>query len=284
MELPEGWFRRFGFLVPEWFCGAGGAYLNNKKGRIAMGRTTTRVSSALAAFLVGAAVVLGASTAHAFATYDGYAEFSLTLDSVTDTGGASVATGWTVDFEGSVVDEDAFTSGDATASKHAVVLGTGSMAVGDTIVQSSQAAGSATDGSADSFAFTEFFVDITNTSLIDLIFTFDYSAVVFAAVSGAHSDEAFTDVLLDVLDDDAILDVLLFATADTLFGPLSESDSDSGKAVFTLAPDETHSIVGSFLDTTGFADGTPVPVPGTLVLVSLGFLSVRLYRGQMTRC
>ena len=235
-----------------------------------MGATRNALRSGVAALVLGAFGF--APVAMALATYDGLAEFELTLSSVTNAAGTPASTGWGVDYDGYVVDEDTIIAGDATGSATATVPGTGSLVADETIVQSAAASGSAANGVVDSFAFTGLDVDIFNTSLEDLTFTFAYTALVEAAVTtDSPSDDSFVSAFIDILDDLGFFDILLYVEADVLFGPLADSDSMSDDMLsFTLASGETNTISASFLDTTGFAEGAAVPAPTTLALFALG--------------
>lgn len=218
---------------------------------------------------------LSASIAHAVATYDATASFLLTLVSVTDAVGDSVANDWSVEAEGTLFDEDTFEFGVANAATATVLPPYVSLGLGGTVFQSSRSFGSASDGWADSFAETDLEILVDNFSGQALTFRFDYEALIDALVSGsvANGDDALAFASVDLSDDLGFVDILIEGYADLIFGPLSDSPSESGSIVFTLADGEFNYIDG-LIDTDGGALSEPIPEPATLALLGLGLAGI----------
>lgn len=226
-----------------------------------------------AALTIGALSIGFAPAASAVATYDAMAQIDLTLESVTDAQGVAVDAGWSVGAEGGLFDSGA-TPGADTATVIAPLVSVG---VGDSVFQSSNSFGSATDGTVASFAQTDLLIDVDNVSGQALTFTFAYDALATAVVTGSVVDgeDALANATVDLLDDLGFVDILATAGADLVFGPLFDSVPDSGNIVFTLQDGEFNSISG-VIDSDGTATGVSVnvPEPASVALLAAGLLGV----------
>jgi hypothetical protein len=237
---------------------------------------TTQLRTLTASVAIAALGMGFASVASAMATYDSLGSLELTLTGVTDSAGAPVQSGWLVTALGFEDDAGSFTVGDAVADFETDIFPATNIAVDETVSQSSSSSGSATDGSADSFAFTSLFVEVGNTSGQPLTFTFDYDALTQAAVSstGDVGDDAFAFAMVDLGDALGLTGgIFAEATADLLFGPLEDEMGDSGVLTFTLQDGQVN-ILDGFIDSQGFATaGVPdVPEPATVALLASGLL------------
>lgn len=235
----------------------------------------TRSATLTAALALGALGIGFAPAASAVATYDASASLTLTLVSVLDATGAA-SSDFYIDAEGSLFDQDAATTGDASATATAsivdplVVLG-----IGDAVTQTSASYGTATNGSAESFSLTDLGVFILNDSNGDLEFTFAYDALVDAMVSGSPADgeDGTASASVELFDEAGFVSFLWTADADLLFGPLSANDGGQGLITFVL-PSGGENFVSAFVDTDGTAVGVPVaaPEPASLVLLAAGLV------------
>jgi hypothetical protein len=253
------------------------------------GLRSTIATSAIAILSLGAA-----PAAYATAVYDALAEYTLTLSSVTDLEGAPVERGWAVETEGSVYTADAVATGTANADYLVDLAPTVNLGIGDSVSQSSRAVGEASNGSADSYASTDLWVGVDNASGQALVFTFDYQAVVEAAVSGPFGDIAKGRASLEVADELEVFDTLLNVFVDLPLSPLSDSDADSGRYSFTLFDGESN-LIAAMIDSVGqaYAESAlepaaaplpgSVPEPGSIALILLGLAVIAKQRRKQIK-
>ena len=236
--------------------------------------TKHKLHTITAALTLGTLSIGFSPAAMAVSTYDAAASLSLTLTDVTGTGGTTVTNGWLVaaigdDFGGAFLIE----SGDATASGTTSVVDSTSMSILDSISQSSTASGTATNGFSSTDALTNLEMSVTNFSGQALTFSFDYDIIAIAAATG---DDATANVLVELLGPGlGLLDLLAEASANSIFGPVSDSDNQSGSFNFTLGDGNSQiftSVAGGFVDSIGTADA--VPVPAAVWLFGSGLLGL----------
>ncbi len=146
-----------------------------------MNLTKHKLHTFSAALALGALSFGFTPAAMAISSYDASASLSLTLTDVTDAAGAQVTTGWSVDAFGSGLVEF-FESGDASATGTISVVDPAvSMSILDSILQSTTASGTATNGIAETF--TDLAIDVANTSGQDLTFSFGFDIIALASAS-----------------------------------------------------------------------------------------------------
>ena len=196
----------------------------------------------LRAGLVGIALLCAWGSAGAVATFEGTASFDLTLVSVMDAAGAPAPSGWSVDYDGYLFDSDALPVGDADASTTIVVPGMGTLGVGDTFSQSSTSKGTARNGSADSYAYTNFDITVSNNSGDPHVHVRLHRTPERARRHRRTGRRRARLREEDVLDSLGLIDVLLYVEADALFGPLADSDGAADRVSFTLLGGETNVI------------------------------------------
>ncbi len=229
----------------------------------------------LTASLALGALSLGfVPAATAASSYDAAASLSLTLTDVTGTGGTgtTVTDGWSVfaigdDFGGPFLIE----FGDATASGTTNVVDPTSMSISDSIFQSSTAFGTATNGFASTDSLTSLDMSVTNFSGQALTFSFDYDIIAIASATG---DDATADVLVELLGA-GIVDILAEASANSISGPVSDSDNQVGSFSFTLGNSKKQiftGVAGGVVDSIGAASA--VPVPAAVWLFGSGLLGL----------
>ncbi len=218
-----------------------------------------------AALTLGALSFGFAPAAMAISTYDAAASFSLTLTDVTDSTSTQVTSGWDVTAFGSGL-VDLFESGVATATGTTSVVDPAvSMSILDGITQSSTASGTATDGFSWTDALTDLDITVTNSSGMDLTFSFDYSIMLDASTLG----DANANASVDFLDDLGFVDIQAIVDAvDGSAGMLALN----GKFAFGLADGEENLISG-FVDSFGSAEAV-VPVPAAVWLFGSGLLGL----------
>ena len=211
---------------------------------------------------LSAALTLGvlsfgfAPAAMAISTYDAAASFSLTLTDVTDSTSTQVISGWDVTAFGDGV---VFLTevGDASATGSISVIDPAiSLSILDSITQSSNSSGSASNGLAATDALTDLEITVDNTSGQDLTFSFDYSIMLDANTTG----EADASASVDFLDDLGFVDIL--ANVDAVDGSAGMLILN-GRFAFDLADGEFNLISG-FVDSFGSAEAVPVPAAGWL--------------------
>lgn len=216
----------------------------------------------IAAIALGALSVGFAPAASAISTYDATAEFTLTLTSVTDVAGGLVTSGWDVTATG---DGAAFLndSGDATATGSVSVVSPAvSLNILDSITQTSNSSGTATDGFAATDALTDLDISVDNFSGQALTFSFEWSVVLEASATG----DASADASVDFLDDVGAVDILEIVNENT-------ADINTGGSFeFTLLNAESNLIAG-FVDTFGEASAV-IPVPAAVWLFGSGLLGL----------
>ena len=234
--------------------------------------TKHKLHTISAALTLGTLSIGFSPAAMAVSTYDAAASLSLTLTGVTGTGGTTVTNGWLAaaigdDFGGAFLIE----SGDATASGTTSVVDSTSMSILDKISQSSTASGTATNGFSSTDALTNLEMSVTNFSGQALTFSFDYDIIAIAAATG---DDATADVLVELLGF-GIVDILAEASANSIFGPVSDSANQSGSFNFTLGDGNSQiftSVASGFVDSMGSASA--VPVPAAVWLFGSGLLGL----------
>lgn len=217
-----------------------------------------------AALTLGALSFGFAPAAMAISTYDAAASFLLTLTDVTDAGDTTVTSGWSVEAFGYGV---VFITevGDASATGVISVIDPAvSLSILDSIAQSSNSSGSASNGLAATDALTDLDITVANTSGLDLTFSFDYSITLDASTTG----DADASATVDFLDDLGFVDIL--ANVDAVDGSAGNLALNGGFA-FDLADGEFNLITGA-LDSFGSAEA--VPVPAAVWLFGSGLLGL----------
>jgi hypothetical protein len=236
-----------------------------------MNLTKHKLHTFSAALALGALSFGFTPAAMAVSSYDSEASFSLTLTDVTDTNGAQVTTGWSVDAFGSGI-VDLFESGAASATGSISPVDPAvSMSILDSILQSATASGTATNGTAETFTFSDLAIDVANNSGQDLTFSFGFDVIALASASG---DFATADATVDVLDDLGFVSILAVASAGVGVQLLADATGDasqSGIIQFTLLDGGFNSISG-FIDSSGTANA--VPVPAAVWLFGSGLLGL----------
>ena len=200
----------------------------------------------------------------AISTYDAAASFSLTLTDVTDSTSTQVISGWDVTAFG---DGEVFLTevGDASATGSISVIDPAvSLSILDSIIQSSNSSGSASNGLAATVALTDLDITVDNTSGQDLTFSFDYSIMLDASTTGIADASAF----VDFLDDLGFVDIL--ANVDAFDGSAGNL-ALNGRFAFDLADGEFNLITGA-VDSFGSAEA--VPVPAAVWLFGSGLLGL----------
>ena len=236
--------------------------------------TKPNLRTLTAALTLGALSLGFAPAAMAISSYDASASFSLTLNDVTDASGVQVTTGWSVDAFGSGI-VDLFESGDASASGTTTVVDPAfSMSILGSILQSSTASGTATNGVAETFTFTDLAIDVANTSGQDLTFNFGFDIIALASASG---DLASAEATVDFLDDLGAVDILAIASASVGIVPAADATGDasqSGFIEFTLGAGGVNAMsISGFVDSNGTAESV-VPVPAAVWLFGSGLLGL----------
>jgi len=236
--------------------------------------TKHKLHTITAALTLGTLSIGFSPAAMAVSTYDAAASLSLTLTGVTGTGGTgtTVTSGWSVvaigdDFGGAVTS----VVGDATAGGTTSVVDPVSMSISDSILQSSTAFGTATNGFSSTDALTNLEMSVTNFSGQALNFSFDYDIIATASATG---DDAMADVLVELLGF-GIVDILAEASANSISGPVSDDASVSGSFNFTLGAGNRQiftGVAGGFVDSIGAASA--VPVPAAVWLFGSGLLGL----------
>ncbi len=240
-----------------------------------------RFRTLTAALAIGALGIGFAASASATATYSALAGFEIEFVSVQDDGGTDIPSNgganWYVEAEGFILpgNDDAIWFGDAFAQTSNMIQPFALLNTGDLAGQESGSSGEATDGYAESFAFTNFEMFVENTSGQPLTFDFLYSALVDTLVGGAVASRnaASAGATVDVLDDLGFVDVLLSAFADLQFGPTSDRIPEAGGFSIRLQSGESDLVEG-FIDSFGFA----VPEPASIVLLAAGLIGVGVIR------
>ena len=208
--------------------------------------------------------------AMAISAYDASASFSLTLDDVTDANGAQVTTGWSVGaLGGGVVYLSESGVADASGTTNEVDPAV-SMSILDSILQSSTASGTATNGIAVTDSLSDLGIDVANTSGQALTFSFGFDIIALASASG---DLATANATVDILG--GFVDILAVASAGVGLQLLADATGDasqSGIIQFTLLDGEFNSISG-FIDSNGTAESV-VPVPAAAWLFGSGLLGL----------
>jgi hypothetical protein len=225
----------------------------------------------IAASVLFTSAIAFAPQAAAISTYDASASFSLTLTDVTDANGGQVTTGWSVNAFGSGL-VDLFESGDASASGTTSVVDPAvSMGILDSILQSSTASGTATNGIAETFTLSDLAIDVANTSGKDLTFSFGFDIMALAEASG---DFASANATVDFLDDLGAVNILAIASASAMPGFGSGNASQSGIIQFTLGDGGVNQMsISGFVDSNGTAESV-VPVPAAVWLFGSGLLGL----------
>ena len=223
-----------------------------------------------AALTLGALSIGFAPVAAAVSTYDASASLSMTLTDVRDLTGTQQTGFWEVTASGG---GDPFLTeiGVATASGTTVVVDPPvSLGIGSTVTQSSTSSGIAFNGTATTDALTDIAIDITSTSDLILVFSFDYDISVSAATMG----DAGATGQIDLLDDLGFVDIQAFADALSFPGEVDTGNglvTFHGTASMTIDPFGTNSITG-FIDSWGYA--TAVPVPAAVWLFGTGLIAL----------
>lgn len=220
-------------------------------------------------------------TANAMAIYDALADLSLELTGVNNAIGAPVAEGWSVLVYSSRTSALSRTDADGDASATIVPTLTtapAGLSVGDSIFQSAEAYGEATNGRAISELFTDLGISVDNLSGEDLTFTFAYEVSAQVTVSGSvpDGDDASADAQLQIFDDLGSIDIALFPYAELIDDLLSDSMLDIGIFSFTIPTGGTNEI-GAFIDALGDATAEAVqgvPEPTILSLLGIGLFVV----------
>jgi hypothetical protein len=213
-----------------------------------------------AALILGSLSIGFAPAATAASTYDAFAEFSLTLNDVSTCdcagGGSTVTDGWEVTGLGDGVP---FLTevGIATATGEIIAADT-TIAIGESIYQSSSSSGIAYNGLASTDALSDLAVTISNMTSSPLTFIFDYSADMYAATTG----DAIAGASIDLWDG-GLGYVNITAAADAMSGPDMDDSSFSenslaGILTITVAGGGEF-IFDGFVDTFGQAQAVPVP-------------------------
>jgi len=224
----------------------------------------TDLHTLTAALTFGALSIGLAPAAMAASSYDATAELTFTLTDVT---GNQIASDWSVsalgDYTACCFAND---SGAATAAFDFNVIDPAvSLSIGDAVTQTSNSSGSASNGFADSAAFTELDITITNDSSQALTFSFSYDAILSGLTTvTAPGDVASAEAAVFMEDNNTI-----YADAASTFG--------NGEIMlfgeFDLALDPTEMMVISIgVDSEGFAEA--VPVPAAVWLFGSGLLGL----------
>lgn len=231
-----------------------------------------------ATLAIGTLSIGFAPAATAASTYDAFAEFTLTLNDVSTCdcggGGTTVTDGWEVTGLGS--GEPFLTElGNATATGEIIAADT-SIAIGESIYQSSSSSGVAFNGFAATDALSDLEISISNMTNGVLTFVFDWSYDMFAATTTeATLGEASANAAIDLWDG-GLGYVDIQAAVDAMSGPGMDDSSFSdanaaGALILTLAGGETFSFDG-FIDT--FGDAEAVPVPAAVWLFGSGLIGL----------
>lgn len=212
--------------------------------------------------------------AMAISSFDASASLSLTLNDVTNATGAQVTTGWSVDAFGDGV-IDLFELGDASATGTINVVDPAvSMNILDTILQSSTASGTATNGIAETYTFTDLAIDVANTSGQDLTFSFGFDLIALASASG---DFALAEATVELLDLTGAVDILAIASAGVgvaIPAGATGDASQSGLIEFTLGAGGVNTMsISGIVDSNGTAESV-VPVPAAVWLFGSGLLGL----------
>ena len=239
-----------------------------------MNLTKHKLHTFSAALALGALSFGFTPAAMAVSSYDSSASVALTLNDVTDATGAQVTTGWSVDAFGSGT-VDFFESGDASATGTISVVDPAvSMSILDSILQSTTASGTATNGIAETFTFSDLAIDVANTSGQDLTFSFGFDIIALASASG---DLASANATVDMLDDFGFVDILAIASAGVgvqLAADATGDASQSGVIEFTLLAGDFNSMsISGFIDSNGTAESV-IPVPAAVWLFGSGLLGL----------
>jgi hypothetical protein len=231
--------------------------------------TKHNLNTFTAALALGALSFGFSPAAMAISTYDASASFSLTLTDVTDMSGATVTSGWSVDAFGSGLVE-IFEAGDASASGTTSEVDPAvSLSILDSILQSSTASGTANNGVAETYSFSDLDITVDNFSGQSLTFSFDFDIMATAMATG---DDATAYATVDMLDDLGFVNIIVEADATALSGDGSAKASDNGIIQFTLLDGDFNSISG-IIDSEGTAE-TVVPVPASVWLFGSGLLGL----------
>jgi hypothetical protein len=229
--------------------------------------------------LLAATAVGFSSAANAAADYDGYADFSIVLDSVLFQGpGAPEGTDWSVSSSGVIVDSGTDSGGGGAANIDTGIDAARSWSVGDEgLVQYSESYGDLSgDGLASSFADTEFSIDVVNNSDAKLKFSFSFDAFVSADISADAGENIAAYASIDLFDDKGLA---TFISADVFAdaysgGFIGAVDELSQALLFTLNPGETNTIHGNVYS-DGYAEKvSEVPLPAAAWLFGSGLLAL----------
>ena len=225
------------------------------------------------AIVLGALSMGFAPAAAAISTYDAFAEFMLTLSDVSTCdcsgGGSTVTDGWEVTGLGDGV--PFLTEVGAAFADGEIIAADTSIAIGESIYQSSSASGVASNGLAATDSLSDLEVSISNMTNSPLTFAFDWIYDMDAASTGDADASAAID-----LWDGGLGFVDIIAAVDAMSGPDmdDESFSDasaSGILNITIAGGDTF-IFDGFIDTFGSAEA--VPVPAAIWLFGSGLLGL----------
>jgi hypothetical protein len=173
-----------------------------------------------------------------------------------------------------VFDHGSFTFGpaaSATDSPGAWVLGSNPFGTGDGISQSGMVSGQAGPEEAFAFAQTDGVIVFENLSADEIVVQLMLDYALSAMVSSEFADEdAAAEASVILYSGDFLIDFEAAVSADTLFGPSSDSASSTASFGLLLAPGQRQTIV-MLVDAAGFAlSFHEAPEPSTLGLLALG--------------
>lgn len=256
--------------------------------------TTTAIAAALTA--------AGALTAaNATAVYDADASATLSIVDIANMTNAEAGTDDVVVFaQAQVFDEDVATTGDATADAMADLFPSGNGAVselvGDTMVMNASfASGTAVDGTATSFNFTQGEMQVENTSFTDsfmISFELTYELTMTAMTDTAdETAQAFAGLVSDYTGDDGLGEALSATLVDMVLdttSTLTQSDTlmfdlllnPGGFVNIFMTADAEGNAVGVAMDTM---DPDVIPLPGALGFMAFGLAGAAAARRRAAK-
>lgn len=228
--------------------------------------------------------------AHAGLFYNGYADIEFSLENVARAGGQGNQNGdgsgpgvgagpdkdsYSVTLSGSIFNSGASSSGSSYADFFTSIFPSNDLSVDTSSFQFSESAGGTSgQGSADSFAWTDFSILFQNNHqnplLFDLSFLSFVSADIYNDAPLLFGEDAGAYASITLLDNDD--SEIFFSSAEAFVGSRMVSSEETRKSLsFDLASGASYEITG-MVDSDGYA--VTVPEPSMLWLMALGLMTM----------